>query len=300
MLRAQGCALAAIWRRIMKAPHLVSVEPQSSIQAVTQAVPAAKTVSNFIQLCDVFKSYNEHLVVMDGMDLDMRADDRLVIIGPSGSGKSSLLRVLMGLEGIQRGTISFQGQPYIKGGQKRGKVLNERLREQVGMVFQHYTLFPHLSVLGNLILAPVKVHRISKADAIERARLLLTRLGLEEKLNAYPSQLSGGQKQRVAIARALMLEPKLMLFDEVTSALDPEMVTEVQNVMLQLADQKMAMIIVTHDMHFARHIATRVVFCANGKIVEQGPPEQIFRHPKEARTREFLEKVVDLDWGPVS
>jgi polar amino acid transport system ATP-binding protein len=163
------------------------------------------------------------------------------------------------------------------------------------MVFQHYTLFPHLSVLGNLILAPVKVQGLSKAQATERARIFLARLGLEEKLHAYPSQLSGGQKQRVAIARALMLEPKLMLFDEVTSALDPEMVTEVQNVMLQLAEQKMAMIIVTHDMHFARHIATRVVFCANGKIVEQGPPEQIFTQPKEARTREFLEKVLHLD-----
>ncbi|WP_241014492.1 amino acid ABC transporter ATP-binding protein [Burkholderia sp. Ac-20379] len=233
---------------------------------------------------------------MDHMNLDMRADDRLVIIGPSGSGKSSLLRVMMGLEGIQGGRIDFAGRPYIHGANVRGaKRIDAALQKQIGMVFQHYTLFPHLSVLGNLILAPVKVGGLSKAAAIERARQYLARLGLESKLHAYPSQLSGGQKQRVAIARALMLEPKLMLFDEVTSALDPEMVIEVQNVMLQLAEQKMAMIIVTHDMHFARDIATRVVFCAGGKIVEQGAPAEMFRSPKETRTREFLEKVLHLD-----
>ncbi|AOE84118.1 amino acid ABC transporter ATP-binding protein [Pseudomonas sp. TCU-HL1] len=271
----------------MNSPYLVAAQPQPAIASNSAA-------GDFIQLRGVCKSYGEQLVVMDNMNLDMRADDRLVIIGPSGSGKSSLLRVLMGLEGIQGGTISFQGKPYISGSAGRGK-LDEKLRNQIGMVFQHYTLFPHLSVLSNLILAPTKVHGLSKAEATERARLYLARLGLESKLNAYPSQLSGGQKQRVAIARALMLEPKLMLFDEVTSALDPEMVIEVQNVMMQLAEQKMAMIIVTHDMHFARHIATRVVFCANGKVVEQGPPEQIFTQPKEARTREFLEKVLHLD-----
>ncbi len=273
----------------MNSPYLVASQPQS------QPVIASNSASgDFIQLRGVRKSYGEQLVVMDNLNLDMRADDRLVIIGPSGSGKSSLLRVLMGLEGIQGGTINFQGKPYINGSSGRAK-LDEKLQNQIGMVFQHYTLFPHLSVLSNLILAPTKVHGLSKAEATEKARVYLARLGLESKLNAYPSQLSGGQKQRVAIARALMLEPKLMLFDEVTSALDPEMVIEVQNVMLQLAEQKMAMIIVTHDMHFARHIATRVVFCANGKVVEQGPPEQIFTQPKEARTREFLEKVLHLD-----
>lgn len=251
---------------------------------------------DFVQFQDVYKSYGENLVVMDHMSLDMRADDRLVIIGPSGSGKSSLLRVMMGLEGIQGGQIGFQGKPYIYGADSgRTKRIDAKLQKQIGMVFQHYTLFPHLSVLGNLILAPVKVGGLSKGEATERACKYLARLGLESKLNAYPSQLSGGQKQRVAIARALMLEPKLMLFDEVTSALDPEMVIEVQNVMLKLAEQKMAMIIVTHDMHFARDIATRVVFCASGKIVEQGAPADIFRCPKEARTREFLEKVLHLD-----
>jgi polar amino acid transport system ATP-binding protein len=272
----------------MNAPHLVAAQPQPSLASESAS-------GDFIQLRDVCKSYGDRLVVMDHMNLDMRADDRLVIIGPSGSGKSSLLRVLMGLEGIQHGTIHFQGKPYISGGNKCGKPLDESLRTQIGMVFQHYTLFPHMTVLGNLILAPVKVHGVSKEKATERARDFLARLGLESKLNAYPSQLSGGQKQRVAIARAMMLDPKLMLFDEVTSALDPEMVVEVQNVMLRLAEKKMAMIIVTHDMHFARDIATRVVFCANGKVVEQGPPEQIFTRPKEARTREFLEKVLHLD-----
>ncbi|NWA29783.1 amino acid ABC transporter ATP-binding protein [Pseudomonas gingeri] len=274
----------------MKASLAVATQPQASF------IPNSAG-SDFIQLRDVYKTYGEGLVVMDHLDLDMRADDRLVIIGPSGSGKSSLLRVMMGLESIQGGTISFQGKPYIDGNSRksRGKPLDSGLQTQVGMVFQHYTLFPHLSVLSNLILAPMKVHGLSKAQATAKARVFLARLGLESKLNAYPSQLSGGQKQRVAIARALMLEPKLMLFDEVTSALDPEMVTEVQSVMMQLAEEKMAMIIVTHDMHFAKNIASRVVFCANGKVVEQGPPSQIFTQPKEPRTREFLEKVLHLD-----
>ncbi|MFJ4443279.1 amino acid ABC transporter ATP-binding protein [Pseudomonas sp. NPDC089422] len=273
----------------------------TEIKAVTtspltaQGVTPLTATGDFVQFREVYKSYGESLVVMDGLNLDMRADDRLVIIGPSGSGKSTLLRVMMGLDDIQRGQINFQGQPYITGAGKDRPRIDTRLQKQIGMVFQHYTLFPHLSVLSNLILAPVKIAGLSKAEATERARKYLARLGLESKLNAYPSQLSGGQKQRVAIARALMLEPKLMLFDEVTSALDPEMVIEVQNVMLQLAEQKMAMIIVTHDMHFARDIATRVVFCANGKVVEQGPPSQMFKSPKQPRTREFLEKVLHLE-----
>ncbi|MGU7774497.1 amino acid ABC transporter ATP-binding protein [Burkholderia sp. MR1-5-21] len=273
----------------------------SHVKVVQTSAPAIEEVNSanrggFVHLRDVCKSYGEHLVVMDKMNLDMRADDRLVIIGPSGSGKSSLLRVMMGLEGIQGGEIAFQGKPYIHGADSgRKKRIDTKLQKQIGMVFQHYTLFPHLSVLGNLILAPVKAGGMSKSEATERARMYLARLGLESKLHAYPSQLSGGQKQRVAIARALMLEPKLMLFDEVTSALDPEMVIEVQNVMLKLAEQKMAMIIVTHDMHFARDIATRVVFCAGGKIVEQGAPAEMFKRPKELRTREFLEKVLHLD-----
>jgi len=267
---------------------------QPSIKSSVHDAPHGER-ANFVELHNVCKSYGD-LVVMDRMNLNMRADDRLVIIGPSGSGKSSLLRVMMGLEGIQDGEIAFQGKPYISGSNSGGaKRIDPSLQKQIGMVFQHYTLFPHLSVLGNLILAPVKVGGLSKAEATERAKKYLARLGLESKLHAYPSQLSGGQKQRVAIARALMLEPQLMLFDEVTSALDPEMVIEVQNVMIQLAEQKMAMILVTHDMHFARDIATRVVFCAGGKVIEQGPPAELFKCPKEARTREFLEKVLHLD-----
>ncbi|NPT59141.1 amino acid ABC transporter ATP-binding protein [Paraburkholderia elongata] len=273
----------------MNVQTCIELDP-ASVACETTGEPA------FVEFRDVYKSYGENLVVMNGMTLDMRADDRLVIIGPSGSGKSSLLRVMMGLEGIQGGEIRFQGERYIYSPDRsKPSKLEKKTQKQIGMVFQHYTLFPHLSVLGNLIIAPVKVGGLSRKEATERARKYLARLGLESKLHAYPSQLSGGQKQRVAIARALMLEPKLMLFDEVTSALDPEMVVEVQSVMMQLAEQKMAMIIVTHDMHFARDIGTRVVFCANGSIVEQGPPNDLFRQPKEARTREFLEKVLHLD-----
>ena len=270
-------------------------QPVANLTHSATIASLSSVSGDFVQLKDVYKSYGENLVVMDRMSLNMRADDRLVVIGPSGSGKSSLLRVLMGLEGVQGGEIAFQGKPYIRGADVGGKRIDPKLQKQIGMVFQHYTLFPHLSVLGNLILAPVKTLGRNKAEATEHARKYLARLGLESKLHAYPSQLSGGQKQRVAIARALMLEPKLMLFDEVTSALDPEMVIEVQNVMLQLAEQKMAMIIVTHDMHFARDIATRVVFCASGKVMEEGAPAEMFKCPKEARTREFLEKVLHLD-----
>lgn len=272
-----------------------SLKAVPSASTSTQGSAPIPSQDGFVQLRNVYKAYGDALVVMNEMNLDMRADDRLVIIGPSGSGKSTLLRVLMGLDEIQRGEIDFLGKPYIGGQDGARQRIDPQLQKQIGMVFQHYTLFPHLSVLSNLILAPVKVHGLSKAEATERARKYLARLGLESKLHAYPSQLSGGQKQRVAIARALMLEPKLMLFDEVTSALDPEMVIEVQNVMLQLAEQKMAMVIVTHDMHFARDIATRVVFCAEGKVVEQGPPAQIFKCPQQTRTREFLQKVLHLD-----
>jgi len=247
---------------------------------------------DFLQLRGVTKQYAPGAVVMDGMSLTMRTDDRLVLIGASGSGKSTLLRAVMGLEPIQGGDILFEGQPYIHGApSEKDRRIDARLQQSIGMVFQHYTLFPHLSVLSNLILSPMKVRGVSKAAATDAARQYLQRLGLEDKLHAWPGQLSGGQKQRVAIARALMLEPRLMLFDEVTSALDPEMVFEVENVMLDLAAQNMAMIIVTHDMHFARHIATRVVFCADGKVVEDGAPEQVLHAPREARTQDFLQKV---------
>ncbi|GGY11021.1 ABC transporter ATP-binding protein [Litchfieldella qijiaojingensis] len=232
--------------------------------------------------------------VMDEMDLQMREDDRLVIIGPSGSGKSTLLRVLMGLEPIDKGEIHFDSKPYVSVDSKGRTQTDLATRSKVGMVFQHYTLFPHLSVLGNMTLSPVKVHGMGRSEAEDRAREYLGRLGMEDKLNSYPGKLSGGQKQRVAIARALMLEPKLMLFDEVTSALDPEMVAEIEKVMLDLAKQKMAMMIVTHDMYFAKKIATESVFIAGGKVVEKCDPEIMFNEPKEERTKDFLNKVLHL------
>ncbi|MFT0532500.1 amino acid ABC transporter ATP-binding protein [Castellaniella hirudinis] len=240
------------------------------------------------------KSYGD-LSVLKGVDLEMKPGERVVVIGPSGGGKSTLLRVLMGLEEIDAGTVVFDGRPYISRPAGAGAtVIDTRLRRSIGMVFQHYTLFPHLSVLQNLVLAPCKVHGEHKAQAEERAKELLTRFGLGNKCGAYPAHLSGGQKQRVAIARALMLDPKLMLFDEVTSALDPELVGEVEQVMQQLARQSMPMMIVTHDMWFAKNIASRVIFCAGGVIVEDGPPEQVLGSPREQRTLEFIDQVFHI------
>jgi polar amino acid transport system ATP-binding protein len=231
--------------------------------------------------------------VLKGLDIEMKPGERVVVIGPSGGGKSTLLRVIMGLEKIDSGSVTFGGKPYISAA--NGKtVIDTEVRRSIGMVFQHYTLFPHLSVIQNLILAPCKVRGEKKASAIQRAQALLDRFGLGAKADAYPAQLSGGQKQRVAIARALMLDPKLMLFDEVTSALDPELVAEVEQVILQLAAQNMPMMIVTHDMWFAKNIASRVIFCAGGVVVEDGPPEQVLGSPKEERTREFIDRVFHI------
>ncbi len=245
-----------------------------------------------VKVTGLQKSYGEHIHVLKGLDIEMDAGDRLVVIGPSGGGKSTLLRVMMGLETINQGEVSFRGKPYITAGPTPSRtVIDKQVRREIGMVFQHYTLFPHLSVLQNLVLAPVKARGEMRSSAEERGKALLTRFGLGAKVKAYPSQLSGGQKQRVAIARALMLDPKLMLFDEVTSALDPELVGEVEQVIMQLAGQSMPMMIVTHDMHFARNIASRVVFCAGGIIVEDGPPSQVLGTPKEARTKDFIDRV---------
>ena len=246
-----------------------------------------------VRIEGLHKSYGGVVKVLQGLDIEMKAGDRVVVIGPSGGGKSTLLRVLMGLEQIDRGSVSFAGKPYISADGGR-TAIDAKVRRSIGMVFQHYTLFPHLSVIGNLILAPMKVRGERRAAAEERAMAFLTRFGLAQKARSYPAQLSGGQKQRVAIARALMLDPKLMLFDEVTSALDPELVAEVEQVILQLAQQQMPMVIVTHDMWFARNIASRVIFCAGGVVVEDGPPEQVLGSPKEERTREFIERVFHI------
>ncbi|CDX43905.1 glutamate and aspartate transporter subunit; ATP-binding component of ABC superfamily [Mesorhizobium sp. ORS 3359] len=252
--------------------------------------PAAPLVS----VSGLQKSYGA-LKVLKGIDLTMKPGERLVVIGPSGGGKSTLLRVMMGLETINGGSVTLAGKPYIRAGATPARtVIDIAVRRSIGMVFQHYTLFPHLNVMQNLILAPCKVRGENKVKASERAAALLTRFGLGEKLTAYPSQLSGGQKQRVAIARALMLDPRLMLFDEVTSALDPELVGEVEQVILQLAKQDMPMMIVTHDMWFAKNIASRVLFCAGGVIVEDGPPEQVLGSPKEERTRDFIDRVFHI------
>lgn len=246
-----------------------------------------------VSIRDLHKSYGEHIKVLQGLNIDMKPGERVVVIGPSGGGKSTLLRVVMGLEQIQGGSVSFGGKPYISVKGKKTAIDTE-LRKKIGMVFQHYTLFPHLTIMENLILAPRKVNGESATSARERGRKILERFGLGAKADAYPSQLSGGQKQRVAIARALMLDPQLMLFDEVTSALDPELVAEVEAVILQLAEQGMPMMMVTHDMWFARNVASRVIFCAGGVVVEDGPPEQVLGNPREERTREFINRVFHI------
>ncbi|OWV97161.1 amino acid ABC transporter ATP-binding protein [Rhizobium sp. R693] len=249
-----------------------------------------------VKMQALHKSYGDGAVqVLKGIDIEMKPGERVVVIGPSGGGKSTLLRVMMGLEQIDSGSISFDGKAYISSqGTGRKTAIDTEVRRSIGMVFQHYTLFPHLNVTQNLILAPCKVRGETKAKAETRAQTLLERFGLAAKAKAYPAQLSGGQKQRVAIARALMLDPKLMLFDEVTSALDPELVSEVEQVILQLASQNMPMMIVTHDMWFAKNIASRVIFCAGGIVVEDGPPEQVLGAPKEERTKEFIDRVFHI------
>lgn len=254
---------------------------------------ARAEIPALVRISDLHKGYGEHAKVLRGLNIEMKPGERVVVIGPSGSGKSTLLRVVMGLEEIQGGAITFAGQPYISADGKKTRIDTE-VRKKIGMVFQHYTLFPHLSVMQNLTLAPCKVNGESRPAATERGRAILARFGLEAKADAYLAQLSGGQKQRVAIARALMLDPQLMLFDEVTSALDPELVAEVEQVILDLAAQGMPMMMVTHDMWFAKNVASRVIFCAGGAVVEDGPPEQVLGNPKEDRTREFIDRVFHI------
>lgn len=221
--------------------------------------------------------------ILDGINLEVKQGDVLVVVGPSGCGKSTLLRCINALEPIQGGTIKLQGMDIRKGSKNI-----TTLRQKIGMVFQSYELFPHLTVLDNITLAPVKVQKRDKAEAQKEAMELLERVGLADKAKSYPRQLSGGQKQRVAIVRALCMHPEILLFDEVTAALDPEMVREVLDVMLDLAKQGKTMLIVTHEMQFAKAVADKVIFIDQGKIVEEAAPEEFFEHPKTERAKQFL------------
>jgi polar amino acid transport system ATP-binding protein len=237
------------------------------------------------------------LEVLKGIDLTVRQGEVVVVIGPSGSGKSTLLRCLNYLETIHEGRIYIDGQLLGKR-EVNGRLVEDkpehidRIRAEIGMVFQRFNLFPHMTALGNVIEAPIHVRKMPKAQAEELGMALLRKVGLEDKRDAYPSKLSGGQQQRVAIARALAMQPKIMLFDEATSALDPELVGEVLGVMQQLAKEGMTMVVVTHEMGFAREVGDRVIFMDGGKIVEEGPPEQIFTRPREQRTKDFLGKIL--------
>ena len=227
------------------------------------------------------------LEVLKDINLEIEEGEVVCLIGPSGSGKSTFLRCLNRLEDITDGLVMVDGHLM-----SDKKIDLNKIRENIGMVFQHFNLFPHLTVLENITLAPVELKKMTKAQAREKAMELLDKVGLAEKAEVYPAQLSGGQKQRVAIARALAMGPDIMLFDEPTSALDPEMVGEVLEVMKQLAADGMTMVVVTHEMGFAREVADRVVFMDGGYIVEEGTPEEVFGHPKEERTISFLNKVL--------
>ena len=238
-----------------------------------------------IEIKGLKKSFGD-LHVLKGIDLHIDEREVVVIIGPSGSGKSTLLRCINFLEEPTGGTITVDGIPL----DSESNI--NKVREEVGMVFQRFNLFPHMTVLQNITLAPMKVRKIERSRAEQTAQDLLDRVGLGDKADAYPNQLSGGQQQRVAIARALAMNPKVMLFDEPTSALDPEMVGEVLDVMQRLAESGMTMIIVTHEMGFAREVGTRLLFVDGGYIVEQGKPKEVFENPKEERTKLFLSKIL--------
>lgn len=227
------------------------------------------------------------VAALDGVDIHIKPHEFVSVIGPSGSGKSTFLRCLNLLEEPTAGTITFNGTEITD-----SKVNIDLIRRQMGMVFQHFNLFPNMTIKKNITLAPVRTGLMKQAEADELAIRLLQRVGLEDKADAYPAQLSGGQKQRIAIVRALAMSPKVMLFDEPTSALDPEMVGEVLEVMKELADEGMTMVVVTHEMGFAREVGSRVLFMDEGKIVEQGTPEEVFDHPQNTRLQEFLSKVL--------
>ena len=239
-----------------------------------------------ISIRNVRKNFGA-LEALRGVDLDIQKNEVVLIIGPSGSGKSTLLRSINRLEVINSGQILVEGQSVTD-----PKVDIRHIREEAGMVFQNFNLFPHLDCLQNIILSPMTVKKIPKLEAITEAKRLLKKVGLAEKAHAYPDQLSGGQRQRIAIARALAMHPKVMLFDEPTSALDPEMIKEVLDVMTDLAKEGMTMLVVSHEMGFARAAANRVIFMDQGQIIESAPPEEFFTNPKEERAKRFLEHIL--------
>lgn len=239
-----------------------------------------------ISVKNLVKSYGDH-VVLDGVSEHIEKGEKVVVIGPSGSGKSTFLRCLNLLEEPTSGNIIFEGQDITD-----PKVDIDMVRRKMGMVFQQFNLFPHLSIIDNIKLAPVKLKIMSNSEAEKKARELLERVGLPDKADAYPKQLSGGQQQRIAIARALAMNPDVMLFDEPTSALDPEMVGEVLQIMKELADDGMTMVVVTHEMGFAREVATRVLFMDGGNIAEQNNPKDFFENPQNPRLKEFLSQVL--------
>lgn len=240
-----------------------------------------------INVSHLYKSFGD-LAVLKDISENIERGEKVVVIGPSGSGKSTLLRCLNLLERPTSGTVTFDGEDITH---CSGKEL-DRLRRRMGMVFQHFNLFPHLSIRRNITLAPVKLGLMSREEANETAERLLKRVGLPDKADSYPNMLSGGQKQRIAIARSLAMNPEVMLFDEPTSALDPEMVGEVLDLMKQLAEDGMTMVVVTHEMGFAREVASRVMFMADGQVLEQNPPDKFFGAPQNPRLKEFLSKVI--------
>jgi len=239
-----------------------------------------------IELIDVHKSFG-HLEVLQGVNITVAKKEVVVVIGPSGSGKSTMLRCINGLEPIQKGQVIIEGENL-----HGPKTDPNKIRQRIGMVFQSFNLFPHRNALQNVMMAPMKVQKKSKTEAEEIARDLLDKVGLVEKADAYPDELSGGQQQRVAIARALAMKPDMMLFDEVTSALDPELVAEVLGVMQKLAEAGMTMVVVTHEMGFAREVGSRLIFMDGGVVVEEGDPREMIVNPREPRTQKFLSMVL--------